>query len=75
MNTITQNNYTTLSFEQAKDVREKYSPALFYFEKVKNEIGTKLTEQEKGEDFCKSTPFLVRLPISETLATSLRAPR
>ena len=48
---VIQSNYTTLSLEQAKEVREKYSQALFYFEKVKNEIGRKLTEEEKGEDF------------------------
>ena len=50
-NLVIQGNYTTLTLEQAKEAREKYSQALFYFEKIKNEIGVKLTEEEKGEDF------------------------
>ena len=37
-NLVIQGNYTTLTLEQAKEAREKYSQALFYFEKIKNEI-------------------------------------
>jgi TatD family hydrolase len=40
-----------LTPDEAKTVRGYFCNALFYFDKIKNEIGTKLNEYEKGLDF------------------------
>ena len=42
-----------LTLDEAKTVRGYFCNALFYFDKIKNEIGTKLNEYEKGLDLAE----------------------